>query len=289
MANYLERVASSAGRRATSAKPPVSGPPVLPAGRDFSIAPADPFAMDEEQFVESSETHTPLRRQDIEVPSVPKTETASELKATAPHETLAAPVEPRPRPRPVHERLSSESAFKVQVPRTLRPITADIQPPSATERPGERPRVHASTPIGSEEFTVAEEPAPDDLVAAEADTPRPKTPVADRKEEYQAPRPVTAEAARSETTPIPRVDRADGPPRLSVQAAEPSPPSATPVHLPPAISTTRQEQSRIHIGSLEVLVNNHPRIPTARPAPAPSRTERLNLEKRYLDRFRLRH
>jgi len=79
----------------------------------------------------------------------------------------------------------------------------------------------------------------------------------------------------------------DGPSR--VQAAEPSPPPATPVHLPQAIGTIRQEQPRISIGSLEVLVNNHPRIPTTRPAPAPSRSEKLNLEKRYLDRFRLRH
>jgi hypothetical protein len=63
-----------------------------------------------------------------------------------------------------------------------------------------------------------------------------------------------------------------------------------PVHVPPvAGSTPRQEQSRITIGSLEVLVNNHPRVTPARPAPAPSRTESLNLEKRYLDRFRLRH
>jgi hypothetical protein len=63
-----------------------------------------------------------------------------------------------------------------------------------------------------------------------------------------------------------------------------------PVHLPPAPSNaTRQDQSRVHIGSLEVLVNNHPQIAPVRPAAAPSRTESLNLEKRYLDRFRLRH
>jgi hypothetical protein len=75
-----------------------------------------------------------------------------------------------------------------------------------------------------------------------------------------------------------------------MHAAEPSPPPAPPVHLPPVTSNaTRQEQSRVSIGSLEVLVNNQPRVPTARPAPAPSRSERLNLEKRYLDRFRLRH
>jgi hypothetical protein len=64
-----------------------------------------------------------------------------------------------------------------------------------------------------------------------------------------------------------------------------------PVHLPAVASNniTRPEQSQISIGSLEVLVNNHPKVTTSRPAPAPSRTERLNLEKHYLDRFRLRH
>jgi len=62
-----------------------------------------------------------------------------------------------------------------------------------------------------------------------------------------------------------------------------------PVHLPPATgNATRQDQSRVHIGSLEVLVNNHPQVTTVRPAPPPSQTESLNLEKRYLDRFRLR-
>ena len=64
---------------------------------------------------------------------------------------------------------------------------------------------------------------------------------------------------------------------------------STPQTPPAAGNTTRQDQSRVHIGSLEVLVNNHPQITPVRPAPAPSRTERLNLEKRYLDRFRLRH
>ena len=73
MANYLERVASSAGRRAAIAKPPTSGPPVLPAGRDFSNAPADPFASDEEQFVESLETLAPARTEKhAAIPSAPK-------------------------------------------------------------------------------------------------------------------------------------------------------------------------------------------------------------------------
>ncbi len=292
MANYLERVASSAGRRAAAAKPPVSGPPVLPAGRDFSIAPADPFASDEEQFVESMETLAPARTEKrTGVPPAPEIEP----KTTASHDaTLTAPVEPEPRPRTAVERLSSESPFTVRLPRTLRPSsTPQVPPTTAVEPPRERPRVRASTTVGPEDLTIREQPEP--LVRSDdADVNRTTEPikteadatpyVADRAEEHQA---VRTEPTLSGTTPIPRVDRVDGPARHS---AEPSPPPALPVHLPPVVNNAaRQDQSRISIGSLEVLVNNHPRVNTVRPATPPSRTERLNLEKRYLDRFRLRH
>jgi len=117
--------------------------------------------------------------------------------------------------------------------------------------------------------------------SATAEPPaQPKPRVADP---VQAPVPVHTEATLPDAAPIPRVN---APPKYS---AEPSPPPALPVHLPPAAgNAARQEQSRVHIGSLEVLVNNHPQVTTVRPAPPPSQTESLNLEKRYLDRFRLR-
>src|SRR6185436_8309403 len=211
MANYLERVASSASRRAAIAKPPVSGPPVLPAGRDFSIAPADSFVIDEEQFVEPQGTRAPERD---EIPSTPKV--VRESTATQ-NETRAAHVEPRPKPRPTHERLSSESPFTLQMPRTLRPINAaDIPPTTPNEPPRERPRVRTSTTVVPEEFTIGEEPAEPDTIAL---TPRPK--LADREEERRIPRPVHTEA-----TPIPRVDHVKEPARTTVQPAEPSPPSA---------------------------------------------------------------
>ena len=304
MANYLERVASSAGRRAAVAKPPTSGPPVLPAGRDFSITPADPFVSDEEQFLETLETHAPARTEErAKFPSAPKVEGPRESKTAATqNESLATPIEPKPKPRPTQERLSSESPFTVHLPRTLRPSATPRVPPTPAEEP---PRERASTTFGPEEFTVETEPVPivrstDSVVneikePAEADTAvlsePPKPRVADRKEEHQAPVPVRAEAANSDAMPVPRVDRVDGPARFALQPAEPSPPPASPVHLPPVTgATSRQEQSRISIGSLEVLVNNHPRPTPVRPAAAaPSRSESLNLEKRYLDRFRLRH
>jgi len=290
MANYLERVASSAGRRAAIAKPPNSGPPVLPAGRDFSIAPADPFASDEEQLVETLETVAPARTEErVDTPSAPKPRVADTATQDEP---VSAAVQPQPRPSTSVERLSSESPFTVHVPRTLRTsVAAKVPTTTTSEQPHEQTRARATANVGAEEIIIETKPADSQTnevkVTAETDrtslTPRPR--ITERVEQHQTS--VRTEAALTETTPAPRVDRVDGPARYS---AEPSPPPASPVHLPPvAGNSARQEQSRIHIGSLEVLVNNHPRVTTARPAAAPSRSERLNLEKRYLDRFRLRH
>lgn len=285
MANYLERVAASAGRRATSARPPNSGPPVLPASRDFSLAVEDPFASDQDQFLEPFETPAPARS--VEIASTPKLEGTEESRTTATQDpkSVASAV---PKTPPPHERLSSDAPFTVSVPRTLRPTsTVNVPPTVPNELPQEQPRVQASSvePQPLVPSTVSDVKDEVQSVTSEADTPAPA--VADPTEKHQAPIPKTV--ASSETTPIPRVERVDRQPGLVV--TEPSPPPALPVHVPPAAnsSTTRQEQSRISIGSLEVLVNNHSKVTTTRPAPAPSRSESLNLEKRYLDRFRLRY
>ena len=291
MANYLERVAASAATRAAIARPPNSGPPVLPAGRDFAPAMDDPFASDQDQFLDPVEIHAPAHAEERAEIASPKPEVAKESTTTPTQDPISA-TSAAPKPRPLQERLSSESPFTVHVPRTLRPgSTANVPPTVANEPPREQPRVRAST--------TKEEPTPI-VRSTDADVREvkqsvisetgPTTPtIAGPIEEHQAParRPVQTEIAG--TTPIPRVDRVDGPARLPV--AEPAPPPAMPVQLPVVASsnTTRQEQSRITIGSLEVLVNNHPRVAPARPAPTPSRSESLNLEKRYLDRFRLRH
>ncbi len=289
MANYLERVASSAGRRATIARPPNSGPPVLPPGRDVSVAAEDPFASDQDQFLESFEAPAPARS--AEIASTPKLEVTEESRITPTQDpkSVASAV---PKTRPPHERLSSESPFTVHLPRTLRPISTTSVPPTASNES----RPTAVEPEKSKSEAPIIRSTASDLteimqsVVTEADAPalppRPRPPVTELTEEHQLPRPI--EVTFSDPTPIPRVDRVDGPNRLTV--AEPSPPAALPVQVPPvAGSATRQEQSRITIGSLEVLVNNHPKVTPSRSAPTPSRTERLNLEKRYLDRFRLRH
>jgi hypothetical protein len=283
MANYLERVASSAGRRAAIARPPNSGPPVLPPGRDLSLAVEDPFASEQDQFLEPFETPAPARS--AEIASTPKLEVTEESRTTPTQDPKSAS-SVVPKTRPPHERLSSEAPFTVSVPRTLRPLsTENVQPIAPTEPLRERSRVQAST--------TREEPAPivpstdsDVKEVKESVITEVRSAVADPTDEHQAPIPRLVHT--EVTAPIPRVNPVDGPPRVVV--AEPSPPPVSPVHVSPVISSaTKQEQSRITIGSLEVLVNNHPRVTPSRPTPTPSRTERLSLEKRYLDRFRLRH
>lgn len=279
MANYLERVASSAGRRAAIAKPPNSGPPVLPAGRDFSPAAEDPFASDQDQFL------APARAG--EIASTPNLEIGEESKTTPSQDpkSMASAV---PKPRPLQERLSNESPFTVSLPRTLRPITTGNVPSLV---PSEPLRARSSKTVKSES-RIEQEPVPivrstDSHVkeGEESVITEVRSTVADSTDEHQGPVPQTI---ATEIRPIPRVAQSDGLSRQTV--AEPSPPPALPVQVPPAAgSTTRQEQARITIGSLEVLVNNHPKVAPARPAPPPSQTEGLNLEKRYLDRFRLRH
>ena len=147
MANYLERVASSAGRRAAIAKPPNSGPPVLPAGRDFSIAPADQFASDEEQLVETLETVAPARTEErVDTPSTPKPRVADTATQDEP---VSAAVQPQPRPSTSVERLSSESPFTVHVPRTLRPsVTAKVPTTTTSEQPHEQTRARAPANVG---------------------------------------------------------------------------------------------------------------------------------------------
>src|SRR3954451_22166397 len=114
MANYLERVASSAARRAATARPPNSGPPVLPAGRDFSIAAEDTFASDHDQLLDALETPAPAPARSAQIAS-PKLDVTGESKFTSTQDPKSAS-SVVPRTRPPHERLSTESPFTVHVP-----------------------------------------------------------------------------------------------------------------------------------------------------------------------------
>jgi len=252
---------------------------VLPAGRDFSLAAEDPFTGEQDQFLEPFETPAPARSAEIASPKQKITEESNTTTTTQVPKSASSAV---PKTRPSQERLSSEAPFTVSVPRTLRPSSTPNVPPAIPNEPSPIKQEPASI-IHSTDLEIKEV---NHFITTEPESVQPTPTVTEVPEKHQAPLPRVIEV--SDTTPIPRVDRVDGPSRLTI--AEPSPPSPLPVHVPPvAGSTARQEQSRITIGSLEVLVNNHPKVTSARPAPILSRTEGLNLEKRYLDRFRLRH
>lgn len=199
MPNYLERVASSAGRRAAIARPPNSGPPVLPSGRDLSPATDDPFASDQDQFLESFEAPAPAPAPSAEI-ATPNLEVTEESRTT-PTQAAKSVSSAVPKTRPLQERLSSESPLTVTLPRTLRPITSSKAPaPVPSEPPRERP----PAPIVQSTTYVTEVKQ---SVITEADIAQPQPIVTEITEEQQppAPRPIHTEIA--DTTPIPRVDR----------------------------------------------------------------------------------
>src|SRR5215217_3635331 len=298
MANYLQRVASSAARRAAIAKPPASGPPLLPGGKDVSMPTEGLFPSDTEQFPGASTHDEPERRElsqpeeRVEITPSSKVEAAGDSMTP---DTRSRRVEPQPKPRASQELLSSEPPFTVHLPKTLRPVSAArVAPPIADEQPRRR----APSPAATEGGPASSEPDVTHSASLEIDTtaPRVRTPAGvdspDADHNPTALRSIKTAPAVFETTPVPVVDRNDGPTKVPPHREEPVPPPALPVQLPPVVvgSAARQEQSRISIGSLEVMVNNQPPVtPPSQPAATASRSEKLNLEKRYLDRFRLRH
>ena|SRR2546426_4646930 len=318
MANYLERVASSAGRRAALAKPPSSGPPLLPA-RDLSLPGEGSLPSDDDQFFELRNQGGPERRESSQAEKLsdvpptlnerpgadaetiklrgdlisrvePVAKPAQEsLSSEAPF-TVHSPKNERPGPdaesaelrgdlisrvepvpKPAQESLSSEAPFTVHLPKTLRPIAdTRFQPSVESEQQPGAPS-HAPVGAGSTGFTVDKEPIP--VVQSSAGS--------------EVKVPVTFAAGKSPVRGSKKILV-----HSTSHSAEPLPPAALPVPVPPVVvgSPVKQGQSRISIGSLEVMVNNHPPAAPTRPPASPSLlNEKANLERRYLDRFRLRH
>jgi hypothetical protein len=307
MVNYLERVASSAGRRAVLAKPPISGPPLLPA-KDLSL-PAEPSLPGDDQFFELRNQGGPERGEPSEAEKIlhvaptlnerpgadaERTELLGDLvgpaKKPAPDSLSGEPaftvhrpknqrpdtdseatklrgdlVEPAAKPAP--DSLSSKAPLTVYLPKTLRPIAdTRFQPSVASEQHPVAPS-HAPARAGSTEFTVDKDPIP--IVQSSADL---------EVKESAAGRQL---ARGSNKIPVPSTSH----------SPEPLPPSALPVPVPPMVigGPVKPEQSRISIGSLEVMVENHLPVAPARPPASTSlRNEKANLERHYLDRFRLR-
>ena len=274
MANYLERVASSAGRRAALAKPPSSGPPLLPA-RDLSLPGEGSLPSDDDQFFELRNQGGPERRESSQAEKLSDVPPTLNERPGADAETiklrgdLISRVEPVP--KPAQESLSSEAPFTVHLPKTLRPIAdTRFQPSVESEQQPGAPS-HAPVGAGSTGFTVDKEPIP--VVQSSAGS--------------EVKVPVTFAAGKSPVRGSKKILV-----HSTSHSAEPLPPAALPVPVPPVVvgSPVKQGQSRISIGSLEVMVNNHPPAAPTRPPASPSLlNEKANLERRYLDRFRLRH
>jgi hypothetical protein len=213
--------------------------------------------------------------------------------------------------------LSNEPPFTVHLPKTLRPVADNkIEAAVETEQPrSTAPPIHTNDVVP--EASNVEEPSTivqrsSDSIVAQPATPAveqaevrtTKEAVGARDEFRRAPvKPTVKDGAVQPVAPEPAPSAPDErfiqvpeQPAQSVQPvaqrAEPVPAAALPVQLPPpAISGSqrKQEQSRVHIGSLEVTVNNHPPVTPARTArPTSLQTDHVNLERRYLDRFRLK-
>jgi len=280
MANYLERVASSAGRKAAVAKPPSSGPPVLPAGRDF---------LPHGQELFSSSDDEPFAGGVVDKAGKPQRSGSEESKTATPRAGSTVNVEPPPGPTASTVSLKNDSPFTVHLPKTLRPVSQEkpSAPVDAEPPPIPAPRFEASRSLGVE----PNETRSDDERPASSATPG-------SVDHWPTGEAVVEEFEMKPATPEPRPAAFREP---EVTAKRTSTPPGTrsdgplPVAMPkqtPAVvvgSASRPEPSRISIGEFEVIVNNHPVVqPVRPPAAAPRQSNNANLERRYLDRFRLR-
>jgi hypothetical protein len=274
MANYLERIASSASRRVALAKPPNSGPPLVPA-RDLSLPGDGLLPSDDNQLFELTNQGGPERRESSQaekhsdVTPTLNTRPGADAESTKLPGDFISRVDPVV--NPAQDSLSSEAPFMVHLPKTLRPIAdTRFQPSVESERRPGAPS-HVPAGAGSTEFTVDKERIP--VVQSSADS-----------EVKESVRFAARRSAVGESNKILVPS--------TTYSAEPLPPAASPVRVPPLVvgSPGKQEQSRISIGSLEVMVNNHPPVaPASRTASTPLLNEKAHLERRYVDRFRLRH
>jgi hypothetical protein len=278
MANYLERVAFSAARKAAVAKPPSSGPPVMPAGREFLPSGQDTFAADEDEFVGASAP---------EKANKPVAETDA-----IPSATPTVEAEPAPKPATTPVSLKNEAPFTVHLPKTLRPIAAEKVPPSVPEAPTSDRVAPAEPP------RIVERSEPVEVVQSvqtrEAVLDKPPVTPSVRSEAEPVVKKIYEETVVAEPPPVaPRVREVVRNKIISTTSAiEPLTVAAEPRQAPAVVVgggiASRPEPSRISIGQFEVLVNNQPPTAPAKPPAAAPVQSSNHLERRYLDRFRLR-
>ena len=299
MANYLERVASSAGRRAALSKPQMSVPPLLPAGNQLLSAedslPADNPFFEETSHAQAARPGSSPANNLAETPRFQNEKLG--LVAEAGSAKLPDVSATRSQTSDNSAPSTSDAPFTIHLPKTLRPASANSTQPVAKEEPrGDAAALTRAQPAAAR-ATADEEVSPvaqsAALVIKEFEPSKARTDRLPARPEAQAADTSTVDTDKRQTpafAPVP----GDGPnisPLPSI-TRQPEPLSAgLPIQIPPVIvpNAGRQERSRVSIGLLEVMVNNQPPVaPVGPPAQPPLQNGKANLARRYLDRFALR-
>jgi hypothetical protein len=302
MSDYLRRVATSAARKATTARPAGSAPPLLPPSMAW-LAPLQEAPSSDEPFVKP--TISP--RQDTFESSTQETAAPSSSDETA----AEANTEPRGA-QAVRPAIAAniKAPFTVQLPKTLRPVahtqaihterSANQALPSSTQPTSAHVPTAAITPARNEQSNQQLVQASEQIEASEqmATTPGEEARVTSAAPvQLTSAVPVQSRARETSTSAVPpaepellNVPQHEAPMTAAAHIALPPQPAPI-VRLPPALSdaSAQRQMPRITVGRLEVLVNNHPPASAASPpAPRPPSNGTEPFERRYLDRFRLR-
>ena len=299
MANYLERVASSAGSRAALTKPQMSVPPLLPAGNQLLSAedslPADNPFFEETSHAQAARPGSSPAKNPAETPRfqnkklgpVAEAGSAKQPDVSATRSQTSDNSAPANLSTAAPAPSTSDAPFTIHLPKTLRPASANSTQPVAKEEPrGDAAALTRAQPAAAR-ATADEEVSPvaqsAALVIKEFEPSKARTDRLPARPEAQAADTSTVDTDKRQTpafAPLPSITH------------QPEPLSAgLPVQIPPVIvpNAGRQEQSRVSIGLLEVMVNNQPPVaPVGPPAQPPLQNGNANLARRYLDRFALR-
>ncbi len=273
--NYLQRMAESSTRTSAPLRAPAASPPLMP---DFAGFPAA-----EPRF--AGEEAEPAQVAPLEPVAQSLEETGPATPPAAPMASAERSAEPRvtaPRPTPESRRSKTPRPHPA-LPQRLFPQRTVVRWPRLRS---------ASGPVAQRAHEAEAQPQP---------APPPPPLVAQSVETQQTPPPAgTTSSAKEQPAAKPRQTRVDSQSpqfeRQRVAPAEtqsarlpglqPAPRGDAPVTVS---APAPRRESRIHIGRIDVRLNNRPAVPAPpRPAAAPPRGASNWLEARYLSRFALR-
>jgi ribonuclease R len=268
--NLLQRVAASSTRTSAPLRAPATPPPLMPEFPVFTTPEANAPASVELGEQEEPEPTRPAPIPPAPAKTAPRPPIARHEEATpkkpAQPSTESAAVKPPsvPRPEIVQTPIARPNRTVVQAPKLWRARNRNPAPAHIleTEQPAAVPPRPSTLP------PPMEVKVPHVLAAPPAASQTPAT--------QQAP--TTSQAlAKPATRPEPQPARASNP--------LPAPRAETPA---PSPSRPVRRESRIHIGRVDVRVNNTSATPQSRPAKAPPPPALHWLETRYLNRFSFR-